>query len=69
MLITATEAAKLLAVKPPRLYQLVRENVVPYVRLGERQIRFNEDALKEWIKHGGIVQSNGNGVQDEPRAA
>jgi excisionase family DNA binding protein len=67
MLIKANEAARILAVKTPRLYQLVRENVVPYVRLGERQIRFNEDALKDWINRGGLTQSNGNGAEHSER--
>ena len=70
MLINATEAAKTLGIKPPRLYQLVRENVVPYVRLGERQLRFNADALKAFIDRGGLAaQSNENGARDEKVAA
>jgi excisionase family DNA binding protein len=72
MLITAAEAAKLLAVTRARLYMLVRENAVPHVRLGERQIRFSEASLKNWIAEqtvGGLVQSNGNGAHHEQRAA
>ena len=66
-LITAKEAAELLDVRLPRLYELARTGVVPSVRLGEKQIRFSEPALHAFIERGGI-RDNRNEC-DEQRVA
>lgn len=52
-LLTAQEVSEGLRVPLARVYELARTGVLPVVRLGERQIRFNEDALREWIARGG----------------
>lgn len=59
-LIQAKRASEVLSVSLARLYELARLGVIPVVRLGPRQIRFDEDALTEWAKHGGLV-CEGNG--------
>ncbi|MBA3711308.1 MAG: helix-turn-helix domain-containing protein [Pyrinomonadaceae bacterium] len=41
----------------PRVYELARERAIPSVRVGDRQIRFEEDALREWVASGGNVQT------------
>ena len=53
-LITAKEASQILGIRLPRLYELTRQRLIPSVRLGERAIRFDEGALKEFIERGGI---------------
>jgi excisionase family DNA binding protein len=45
--------ARLLDVKPWRVYELVRQNAIPYVRIGVREVRFDEEAVLAWIKAGG----------------
>jgi excisionase family DNA binding protein len=57
-LLTAKEVSQVLQVKPARVYELAREQVIPSVRLGERQVRFDEAALREWIARGGAAQEN-----------
>lgn len=45
-----------------RVYEAARLGLIPSVRIG-RQIRFNEDALRDLIVRGGSVagsQTNGN---------
>lgn len=59
-LIQAKRASEVLSVSLARLYELARLGVIPVVRLGPRQIRFDEDALTEWAKHGGLL-CEGNG--------
>jgi excisionase family DNA binding protein len=57
----ANFAAGILNVPKPRIYELVRENFFPagvVVRLGTRQLRFNEEALLDWIKCGGCIQAD-----------
>ncbi len=66
-LIRAREAAELLDVRLPRLYELARVGAIPSVRLSERQIRFSEPALREFVERGGI-QMNGGEHQHEDRA-
>ncbi len=51
-LLTMTQVAKILQVSPSRVYELARQRLLPVVRLG-RQIRVDEDELREWIKAGG----------------
>lgn len=52
-LLTAEQAGERLQLSKWRMYELAREGLVPCVRIGERQIRFTEQALDEWIARGG----------------
>ena len=52
-LIGAKQACKMLGIRLPRLYELVREKAIPCVSLGARQVRFSVEALEEWIRAGG----------------
>lgn len=54
-LLTAQEVSDVLQVPLARVYELVRLNLLPVVKLGERQIRFNEEKLREWIERGGCT--------------
>ena len=51
-LLTAREAAEVLSVPLARLYELVRENRLPSVRIG-RTVRVHPRALEAWIDSGG----------------
>jgi excisionase family DNA binding protein len=53
-LITAKEASEILGIRLARLYELTRQRLIPFVRMGEKAIRFDEAALKEFIERGGI---------------
>lgn len=53
-LITAKQASEILNIRLPRLYELARLRVIPFVRLGPHQIRFDESDLAEWAKRGGV---------------
>lgn len=35
-----------------RVYECARLGLIPSVRIG-RQVRFDEDALREWVRRGG----------------
>ena len=52
-LLTAEEVADILRVSTYRVYELARRQLIPFVRLGERQLRFEEAKLLEWIQRGG----------------
>lgn len=65
-LITAPHVAEKLGVTTHRVYLLQRENRLPgVVRISERQIRFDEMAIDEWISRGG----NSEQVQARAQAA
>lgn len=54
-LVIAQRAADVLGVKKQRIYQIVRKKVLPagiVVHIG-RQLRFDLDALQNWIERGG----------------
>ena len=53
-LVTATEASQYLNIRVQRLYELVRQRSVPYIKLGARQLRFDLDELAHWARRGGV---------------
>lgn len=57
-LLTAQEVSVLLQVPLARVYELARLNLVPKVKLGARQVRFDESKLRQWIEKGGLAQSD-----------
>jgi len=61
-LIQAKRASEVLSVSLARLYELARLGIIPVVRLGPRQIRFDEDALTEWVKNGGLAVEGNSSV-------
>jgi hypothetical protein len=54
MLIKAPEAAKMLDIRLARLYELTRQRIVPSVRVGPKQLRYDPNTLREWIQKGGV---------------
>ena len=57
-ILVAAEAAELLRVDTQRIYELVRTNQIPVIRLGERQYRFDANAISKWLENGGSVKSS-----------
>lgn len=47
-ILTVKEAAAILRISPSKLYQLIRENSVPYIPLGGR-IVIPEKRLLQWL--------------------
>ncbi|MGB7922354.1 MAG: helix-turn-helix domain-containing protein [Pyrinomonadaceae bacterium] len=52
-ILIADEVAELLRVDRQRVYELARRNAIPVIRLGERQYRFDAEAIRQWMKRGG----------------
>ena len=57
-LLRIPEVAGIIRTSEGRVYELVRDNVLPAVRLG-RQLRVDEDVLREWIRAGGRPLAGG----------
>lgn len=57
-LLTAAETAKILGLSMDRVYALIREGIIPAVRLG-RLVRIDSVALEEWIRQGGKAYPGG----------
>ncbi len=57
-LLLASEGAAILRVTIPRFYQLVRDGVVPAIRVG-RQIRVDPQKLQDWLDRGGRSLAGG----------
>ena len=47
-ILTVKETADTLRVKPQRVYDMMRNDGLPCIRLG-RQVRVDEDSLKKWL--------------------
>jgi excisionase family DNA binding protein len=52
-ILIADEVAELLRVDRQRIYQLVRTNHIPVIRIGPRQYRFSRTAIVQWLENGG----------------
>lgn len=52
-ILVADEVAAMLRVDRQRVYELVRKRAIPVIRLGERQYRFDAEAIRQWISRGG----------------
>lgn len=54
-ILIADEVAAMLRVDRQRVYELARKNAIPVIRIGERQYRFDAEAIRQWIERGGKV--------------
>jgi len=50
--LTAKDVSVQLNIPLARVYELTRRNKIPVLRLGDKQLRYDPEALREWIKHG-----------------
>jgi excisionase family DNA binding protein len=57
-ILIADEVAEMLRVDRQRVYELARRDAIPVIRLGERQYRFDAEAINQWMKRGGSAASN-----------
>jgi excisionase family DNA binding protein len=48
-ILIADEVAEILRVDRQRVYELVRTNAIPFIKLGERQYRFSRPAIENWL--------------------
>lgn len=64
-ILVADEVAVMLRVDRQRVYELARRNAIPVIRVGERQYRFDADAIKKWIDRGGKVEPGAHGESAE----
>lgn len=60
-ILIADEVAEMLRVDRQRVYELVRRNAIPVIRVGERQYRFDAEAIRQWIERGGSVETKERG--------
>ena len=59
-LLTVKEVSEVLDLKPARVYELTRQHKIPFVQIGERQYRYSEPAILNWIENGGNQKENGD---------
>lgn len=52
-LLKAETVAEILDVTKARVYELTREKQIPFIQVGERQYRYSETAILNWIENGG----------------
>lgn len=48
--LSVKDVAEILGVPVGRVYVLVQKGILPHVRLGRRQIRIPEEALRKWAE-------------------
>lgn len=63
-ILLADEVAEMLRVDRQRVYELVRRGAIPVIRVGERQYRFDAEAIRQWIERGGKLATKGEGEGD-----
>lgn len=57
-LLTVSDVAERLGIRPDRVYTLIREQLLPCVKLG-RQVRVDATQLEAWIASGGQALPGG----------
>ena len=62
-ILIADEVAEMLRVDKQRVYELARRNAIPVIRIGERQYRFDAEAIRQWIERGGRVAKRESEVE------
>lgn len=67
-LLKAQDVAEILSVRRMRVYELIREGILPSVRLGF-QVRVEEDALREFVARGGQGLPQRDDGQDRQAAS
>jgi excisionase family DNA binding protein len=67
-LLTAKQVAPILQVTEARVYEMSRENLLPTVRMG-RQVRYDEEALINWIRAGGCAQVGSDNSANSTQAS
>ena len=55
-LLKVADVGELLDLKRARIYELCREKAIPFILIGQRQYRFSQTALQNWIENGGSQQ-------------
>lgn len=49
-LLTVDEVAELLNVAPTAVRHMVNRRQIPFIRIGERRLRFDQDAIVAWVQ-------------------
>lgn len=62
-ILVADEVAEWLKIDKQRVYELVRTNQIPFIRLGERQYRFSRLAIENFLNGGGTSKGGDNDGQ------
>lgn len=57
-LLLVNEVAEILRLSRARVYELIRQELLPHTRLG-RQIRVDEEVLREFVQSGGQALPGG----------
>jgi excisionase family DNA binding protein len=57
-LVNAERVGELLGCDSQSVYRLAKERAIPFVRLGTRTIKFDEDMIVEWIRSGGTKSND-----------
>ncbi len=60
-ILIADEVAEMLRVDRQRVYELARRNAIPVIRVGERQYRFDAEAIRQWMTRGGSTTEERRG--------
>ena len=65
MLLTAKEVAAEWQIPLSRVYELTRQGLIPHLKLGARQLRFDPESLRDWKAGGGNVDRQTDSSQAE----
>jgi excisionase family DNA binding protein len=63
MLLTAKEVAAEWQIPLSRVYELTRRGLIPHLKLGARQLRFDPESLREWKARGGNIEDENKSTQ------
>ena len=53
-ILTVTGVAEYLQMSPSAIYQYVREEYIPFIRIGEHELRFRKSHIDLWLKQRSV---------------
>lgn len=66
--LTAKQVSVELSIPLARVYELTRRQKIPVVRLGDRQLRYDPIALRDWSAKGGLLETRRESGKQEGEA-
>ena len=63
-ILVASDVAQILKIDKQRVYDLVRKDQLPFIRLGERQYRFSKQAIENFLNNGGTQKEGDSDVDN-----
>lgn len=68
-ILIADEVAAILRIDRQRVYNLTRRNLLPHIKIGDRQYRYSLLVIQKWVEDGGNLANDSANLRVEKSIA